>query len=131
MTDKERAAKAAAWLEHLRAWRESGLSLAAYVRQHQLKEWEAYAWRQILRRQGLWRETGSESGDGPKVGTSGARQTAVRFARVRVKDPQPRMTVGYLPMVVRVSFSNGRCAELQLLDVAQLGEVFAMLEHTQ
>jgi hypothetical protein len=131
VTDKERAAKAAMWLEHLRVWRESGLSLAAYVREHQLKEWEAYGWRQILRRRGLWAQTRSESGEGSKVDTGGARQTAVRFVRVKVKDRQPRMRVGHLPMIVRVSFSNGRCAELQLLDVAQLAEVFAMLERTQ
>jgi hypothetical protein len=34
-------------------------------------------------------------------------------------------------MLVRVSFGNGRCAELQLLDVAQLAEVFAVLERAQ
>lgn len=118
MTAEEAAKKTAAWLERLHAWRKSGLTLAAYVRQQQLKDWEAYEWRARLRRQGLW----TEPGDGKESGG----KAVVRFARVRVKEPQ--IAVRHGPLLLRVGFGNGRSAELQLLDVSQLGEVFATLE---
>jgi len=118
MTDEETAKKTAAWLERLHAWRKSGLTLAAYVRREQLRDWEAYEWRGRLRRQGLWAEPTDDKGSGDKG--------VVRFARVSLKEPQ--IAVRHAPLLLRVGFSNGRSAELQLLDVSQLGEVFATLE---
>lgn len=78
---------------------------------------------------------GSVDQDGERGGQAitggGAQREAVRFARVRVKESPPRIATRYAryaPMLVRISFSNGRCAELQLLDVGQLAEVLAVLE---
>ena len=131
MTGEERAAKTAAWLEHLRAWRESGLTLAAYARQQQLKVWEAYGWRQILQRQGLWMGAHRAQGEGPASNASASAPRAVRFARVRVKGERPAVAARSAPMIVRVSFANGRIAQLEVAGADRLEEVFSVLERVR
>jgi len=44
--DRER--KVAEWLEHLQAWKDSGLSLARYAREHEITAFAAYHWRARL-----------------------------------------------------------------------------------
>jgi hypothetical protein len=119
LTSGDRAAKTAMWLEHWRGWKESGESLAAYARRQGFDADAAYRWKRILRRCGQWTDADEAQPGGKAV----ARRTAAKFARVALSD-LPRAA----SMLLRLSLSNGRRADLELADVSQLGQVIAVLE---
>jgi hypothetical protein len=117
LTSEERATKTAMWLAHWNGWKDSGESLAAYARRQGFDADAAYRWKRILRRGGQWID------DVPPHSNAVPRRKAVKFARVALSD-SPRTA----SMLLRISFSNGRRAELDLADVSQLGAVIAALE---
>ncbi|HEX2494240.1 MAG TPA: hypothetical protein VHK24_10730 [Steroidobacter sp.] len=117
---EDRAAKAAQWLEHLRAWRSSGEPLAAYVRRQDLRLWEAYRWRRLLRRDGLWSEA---------TALRRSASVPVRFARVERRDAAQVIAARGAPsLLLRLSLANGRRAELEVADVEQLVDFVVTLE---
>jgi hypothetical protein len=91
--------------------------MAEYARREGFDADAAYRWRRVLRRTGQWVEAG---------GTAAVkrRKAAVRFARVAVKDAPPALP----SLVLRLMLRNGRRAELEMGDVAHLGEVLGVLE---
>jgi hypothetical protein len=124
LTSEERAAKTAMWLEHWRGWKESGESVAAYARRQGFNVDAAYRWRRILRRRGQWTDADDAPLHGTVARTRKPRATP-KFARVALSDsPRPAS------MLLRLSFSNGRRAEIDLTDVSQLGAVITALEHS-
>jgi hypothetical protein len=118
---EERSRQVVQWLEHLHSWKESGESLSAYARGHGLALWAMYHWRSVLIREGHWREKRAEV-----VKAHVARKASavpLRFARVAVTDsPRP------VPLIVRVQLGNARRAEIEVGELAQLGEIIAVLE---
>lgn len=52
--------KESLWLERVRLWRQSQLSVRAFCARHRLREPSFYAWRRVLRERGL-------SDDGPSA----------------------------------------------------------------
>jgi transposase-like protein len=123
LTRERRATMSAMWLAHWRGWQGCGVSMAEYARREGFDADAAYRWRRVLRRTGQWVE--AEGGPAlSKVATVKKRGAAVRFARVAVKDP-PLTSAA---MLLRLVLMNGRRAELEIDDVAQLGLVIGALE---
>lgn len=123
LTLEQRATMSAMWLAHWRGWQGSGVSMAEYARREGFDADAAYRWRRVLRRTGQWLEAECM----PAVSKPGAvkrRKTAVRFARVAVKDTPPASP----SLVLRLVLRNGRRAELEMDDVAHVGEVLGVLE---
>jgi hypothetical protein len=118
--DRER--KVAEWLEHLGAWKSSGLSLARYAREHKIAAFAAYQWRARLTKRGLWCEELSPTPIGAKILDTSSR-VPLHFARVRVA-PEPRLR----SLMVRVELSNGRALAIEIGAADQLGEVLDALE---
>ncbi len=118
--DRER--KAAEWLEHLQGWKDSGVALSAYARSRGLALWAMYHWRNVLRREGRWPEGPLRRGTATRDAKS-SKRVPLRFARVALAEP-PRSA----PLTVRVQLRNGRRAEVDLSDRAELAEVLALLE---
>jgi len=123
LTQEQRATMSAMWLAHWQEWQGSGVSMAEYARREGFDADAAYRWRRVLRRTGQWIET---EGTPPvsKAATVKKRKTAVRFARVAVKDLPPASA----SWVLRLVLTNGRRAELEMHGIANLGEVLGVLE---
>ncbi|SRR5260370_378360 len=123
LTQEQRATMSAMWLARWHGWQRSGVSMAEYARREGFDADAAYRWRRVLRRTGQWVEA-----DGSpvvsKANTVKKRKPAVRFARVAVSDTPPPSA----SMMLRLVFTNGRRAELEIDGVAQLGEVLGVLE---
>lgn len=117
LSSEERAAKMAMWLAHWNGWKESGESMSAYARRQGFDADAAYRWKRILRRGGEWID------DAPPDSAASPRRKPVKFARVSLSD-----ALRAAPLVLRLSFSNGRRAELDLSDISQLGAIIAALE---
>jgi len=97
--------------------------MAEYARREGFDADAAYRWRRVLRRTGQWVQAEGAPAAG-KASTVKKRKPAVRFARVAVSDtPQPSVS-----MLLRLVLTNGRRAELEIGDIAQLGEVIGALE---
>lgn len=92
--------------------------MAEYARREGFDVDAAYRWRRVLRRTGQWLEA-----DGAPAAMK-KRKTAVRFARVAVKDTPPASA----SLVLRLVLRNGRRAELEMGGVTHLGEVLGVLE---
>lgn len=91
-----------------------------YAQQEGFNAPSAYRWLRKARRCGLWMD---EATPGKAMSVTKPRATAV-FARVAVSDtPAARSS-----MLLRLVLTNGRRAELEIGDVAQLGEVLEVLE---
>jgi hypothetical protein len=118
--DRER--KVAEWLEHLQAWKDSGLSLARYAREHEITAFAAYHWRARLIKRGLWRAEPSPTQSGVQTPDDSLR-VPLRFARVRVA-PETRSR----ELVVRVQLANGRALAIEIGEADQLVEVLSALE---
>ena len=114
---EERAQKIGQWLQHLRSWKCSGESLAAYARGQGIALWAMYHWRGVLIREGRWQQ--------PKASAKsrGRAPIAVRFARVAVTDLHP-----HRPVTVRLQLANGRRAEVDLSGIEQLQTLLGVLE---
>lgn len=115
--------KGAEWLAHWRGWQSSGVSMAEYARREGFDADAAYRWRRILRRTGQWKDADGSPAVSHAVVKKKPRK-AVRFARVAVTDAPSAAT----SMLLRMVLTNGRCAELQIGTLAQLGEVIGVLE---
>ena len=118
--DRER--KVAEWLEHLQAWKDSGLSLARYAREHEITAFAAYHWRARLIRRGLWCAQASTARVEAQTPDDSSR-VPLRFARVRVA-PEARSR----ELVVRVGLANGRALAIEIGEADQLVEVLSALE---
>ena len=122
-----RAAKAATWVEHLRGWQACGNSLAAYARGHGLQAEDAYRWKGVLRRSGVWVDAAAARPRLARARASRSGQLPVRFARVEVSDAA-MMAPTAASMILRMVLANGRRAELELTNVGQLLQVVIALE---
>lgn len=118
--DRER--KVAEWLEHLQGWKDSGVALSSYARSRGLALWAMYHWRNVLRREGRWTEEPPRRSI-PASEAKNGKRIPLRFARVALTE-SPRSA----PLTVRVQLRNGRRAEVDLSDRAELAEVLALLE---
>jgi hypothetical protein len=124
MKDEDREAKAAVWLQRLRAAAAAKEPLVEYARRHGLKPGEAYRWRENLRRAGQW----------PAHSTNAARASRAtvapgtgipRFARVRIAPERSALSSAML--CVHLQLANGRRVELNFSD-EQLPRVLKLLE---
>jgi hypothetical protein len=110
LTDLQRQA-----VQCLEAARRTGTSLSAQVRARGLKLRRVYDAIGPLRRRGLIQPLGHAA-------RLPGRGGALTFARVRAEEPAN----GGLRM--RVTLAGGRSAELEITDVAQLGEILTALD---
>jgi hypothetical protein len=124
MKDEDREAKAAVWLQRLRAAAAAKEPLVEYARRHGLKPGEAYRWRQNLRRAGQWPARSANAARAGRA-TEAAGTEAPRFARVRIAAEQPMISSALL--CLQLQLSNGRRVELNLSD-DQLPRVLKLLE---
>jgi hypothetical protein len=123
LTREQKATKGAMWLTRWQGFEGSGVSMAEYARDQGFDAQEAYRWKRILKRTGLWMAADRvATSHAPKVAKK-AKSTA-RFARVSVSDP-PAPPIS---MVLRLVLGNGRRAELEVLGTAQLAELIGVLE---
>ena len=123
LTLERRATMSAMWLAHWRGWQGSGVSMAEYARREGFDADAAYRWRRVLRRTGQWIEAEGTPAV-RKAATVKTRKTAVRFARVAIKDMPPASA----SLILRLVLTNGRRAELEMDSVGHLGEVLGVLE---
>ncbi len=108
----------AMWHARWTGLRSSGLTMKDFAQREGFHAPSAYRWLRKARRCGLWV-------DEPKSGKAIAvakRRAAAVFARVAVNDAVRSS------MLLRLVLTNGRRAELEIGGVAQLGEVFDVLE---
>lgn len=123
LTREQKATKGAMWLTRWQEFEGSGVSMARYAGDQGFDAQEAYRWKRILKRTGLW-----IAADG--LGTSRVAKVAkkvkgtARFARVTVSDPPAPPA----SMVLRLVLGNGRRAELDVLGIAQLAQFIGVLE---
>jgi transposase-like protein len=96
--------------------------MAEYARREGFDADAAYRWRRVLRRTGQWIEANGTPAVS-KAATVKKRKTAVRFARVAVKDMPPASA----SLVLRLVLTNGRRAALEMDSIAHLGEVLGVL----
>jgi hypothetical protein len=124
---EERESKIARWLEHLQSWKSSGEALCAYARARGLEPWSMYHWRNVLRREGRWREDQGEQDRGrrKRAVASDSARVPLRFARVTLEESPRRSS-----LTIRVILKNGRRTEIELDDTQRLSEVLGALEHS-
>ncbi len=120
-----REEKAQQWLERLRRWQADGggVSLAQFSRDQGWRDFEAYRWARILRRQGRW-DVAEPRANKPKRTRAAA---SAKFVRVRLASREAGSTPA-TPLTLRVQLANGRSGELQLQGTEQLLQVLAALE---
>jgi transposase-like protein len=51
------AGKEQRWLDHVRRWQNSQLTVRQFCRRHHLREANFYAWRRVLRQRGLFQDS--------------------------------------------------------------------------
>ena len=124
MKDEDREAKAAVWLQRLRAAAAAKEPLVEYARRHGLKPGEAYRWRQNLRRAGQWPARSANAARASRV-TVAPGTGIPRFARVRIAAEGSALSSAIL--CVHLQLANGRRVELNLSD-EQLPRVLKLLE---
>ena len=107
-------------LEHLRRWKATGGSLAAYAKEHGLALWAIYHWRGVLIQEGRWEPTRTPRQ--AKRTAPGVEALPVQFARVAITEA---LTA---PYVVRLQLGNGRHAEIELRQVEALLQLIAAME---
>lgn len=111
----------AMWRARWRGLRRSGLKMAEYARREGFNAHSAYRWRRRASRSRQWVDTAAKPGKAVMIAKA---SPAVQFARVAVSDaPAVRRAV-----FLRLLLTNGRRAELEIGEVAQLSEVLDMLE---
>jgi hypothetical protein len=121
MSNEDREAKGAQWLQRLQEAAALKESLVDYCRRRGFRPGEAYQWKRNLRSSGRW----------PAARASGS--TAVEtvappgFARVRIV-PEHRTVSA--PLHLQLHLANGRRADLLLSDERQLARVLELLEQS-
>jgi hypothetical protein len=123
LTRAAREQKAQQWLERLRTWRSQGegVSLAQFARAQGWKDFDAYRWARILRRQGRW------DAEPAVVKPKRMNAAAAKFVRVRLAAKDASIAPA-AALTLRVRLANGRSGELELQDTQQLLQVLAALE---
>jgi hypothetical protein len=124
MKDEDREAKAAVWLQRLRAAAAAKEPLVEYARRHGLRPGEAYRWRENLRRAGQWPANSANTARTSRA-TVVPGKGAARFARVRIAAEPATMSSASLRLDLQLI--NGRRVELHLSD-EQLPRVLQLLE---
>jgi hypothetical protein len=125
MSEEDREAKAAVWLQRLQEAAAAKEPLVEYARRHGgLKPGEAYRWRQNLRRAGRWPAHSANPARASRATVAPSMATP-RFARVRIAAEQTAIVS--TPLRLELQLSNGRRAELVLSD-EQLPRVLKLLE---
>jgi hypothetical protein len=124
MKDEDREAKAAVWLQRLRAAAAAKEPLVEYARRHGLRPGEAYRWRENLRRAGQWPANCANTARTSRA-TAAPGTGAARFARVRIAAEPATMSSASLRLDLQLI--NGRRVELHLSD-EQLPRVLQLLE---
>jgi hypothetical protein len=125
LSNEDREAKAAEWLQRLQEAASLKESLVDYCRRHGLRPGEAYQWKRNLRSAGRWPALPSEAAE-----TSRSRviaRTPAGFARVRIAG-EPSAMSAPLHLHLQLHLANGRRAELLLSDERQLPRVLELLE---
>jgi hypothetical protein len=119
MSNEDREAKGAQWLQRLQEAAVLKESLVEYCRRRGYRPGEAYQWKRNLISSGRWPTA--------KAGGSTVVETAAPegFARVRIVPEHPRVSA---PLHLQLHLANGRRAELLLSDERQLPRVLALLE---
>jgi hypothetical protein len=121
MSNEDREAKGAQWLQRLQEAAALKESLVDYCRRRGFRPGEAYQWKRNLRSAGRW----------PATKTSGstevARTALPGFARVRIVPEQGAVSA---PLHLQLHLANGRRAELLLSDERQLARVLELLEQS-
>jgi transposase-like protein len=111
----------AMWLARWQGWQSSGLKMSEYARREGFNAHSAYRWRRTAYRSGQSSDLAAKPG---KVVTVAKPQPRVQFARVAVSDAPAVLRA----ILLRLVLTNSRRAEIEIGDVAQLGEVLDMLE---
>lgn len=109
-------------MQCLEAARRDGGTLSAEVHRRGLKLRQVYDALVPLRRRGIAKAL-------PGVQKRRRMGAAVRFARVRVQE-SAALGAGAAQLRLRLSLAGGRSAELDIADVAQLGEILTALERS-
>ena len=125
LTREAREAKAQEWLQRLRAWEAEGegVSLAQFSRNQGWKDFDAYRWARILRRQGRW-----EAAESTAIKSKRTRASAsAKFVRVTLASREAAVMPAK-SMTLRVRLANGRSGEVELQGTEQLLQVLAALE---
>jgi len=125
LTREQKATKGAIWLTRWQGFEGSGVSMARYARDQGFDAQEAYRWKRILKRTGLWLAADDLATSGAPKKVAKKVKGAARFARVTVSDPPASPTP---TMVLRLVLGNGRRAELDVLGIAQLAQFIEVLE---
>jgi hypothetical protein len=122
-----REEKAQQWLERLQAWeaRSGGMSLARFAREQGWKDFDAYRWARILRRQGRWDKPAPKAVESDRK----RRSAAAKFVRVRLA-AKSESIAPVRPLTLRLQLANGRSGEVELGGTEQLLQVLAALEHS-
>jgi hypothetical protein len=119
MSNEDREAKGAQWLQRLQEAAALKESLLDYCRRRGLRPGEAYQWKRNLRSSGRWPAKNAS-------GSSAVETSApAGFARVRIV-PEHRTA----PLHLQLHLANGRRAELLLSDERQLVRVLELLEQS-
>jgi hypothetical protein len=123
VSNEEREAKAAQWLQRLQEAAALKESLVDYCRRRGLRPGEAYQWKRNLRGAGRWPAEAAEASRSTVI----ARTASAGFARVRIVSEQGTVSA---PLHLQLHLSNGRRAELVLSDERQLPRVLELLEQS-
>jgi hypothetical protein len=125
LSNEDREAQAAQWLQRLQEAAALKESLVDYCRRHGLRPGEAYQWKRNLRGAGRWPARPSEAAETSRS-TVVARRAPPGFARVRILPEQGTAA----PLHLQLHLANGRRAELVLSDERQLPRVLELLEQS-
>jgi len=123
VSNEDREAKAAQWLQRLQEAVSLKESLVDYCRRHGLRPGEAYQWKRNLRSAGRWPAEVPDASRSTEV----ARTGPLGFARVCIAGEPGAMSA---PLRLQLHLANGRRAELLLSDERQLPRVLHLLEQS-
>jgi hypothetical protein len=126
LSNEDREAKAAQWLQRLQEAASLKESLVDYCRRHGLRPGEAYQWKRNLRSAGRWPVLPSEAAETSRS-TVVARTAPPGFARVCIAGEPSAISA---PLHLQLHLLNGRRAELVLSDERQLPRVLELLEQS-
>src|SRR5277367_5624008 len=104
MSNEDREAQGAQWLQRLQEAAALKESLVDYCRRRGLKPGEAYQWMRNLRSSGRWPELRAEAANTSRS-TVVAAAAPGRFARVRIV-PEDRTVTA--PLHLQLHLANGR-----------------------
>ena len=120
--------KQAEWLKHLRGWKASGRSLAAYAKSQGLQPRQLYAWRSHLRGAGI---AVPKAATGAKPASA---RTRLQTTRCRPPEKPGFIAARVIPDVLaplssgmQIRFPNGIVIEMRTSDAAPDARLLAQL----